>query len=532
MINYSVEEKKYIYSQITGLLEHSEDLCAEAPSKARADLAERININCAKTIKALIDTGIPGIGSVVEALRTYMSIISEIGNTLYSVAMPNENQLKALGFITDRIKDKLWERLFPDDVEFVTKKMDAINQAFGVFKDNAVYILGEYEVLARLRNYRRIYVYEEDYESLLTYKYLDEIGIINLCGYAAVDDEFTIEGLDVLPIEKLSGGDCVLIIPTRYQLERYENSKIHEKCNCDIMRLDVFSERKYDYYISISDEMIKYELKMWYRKMTGRRLNLNNPVTYNEKIQWMKLYDCTPQKTRLADKYLVREFVAEKIGEKYLVPLLGVWDSYNDIDFDSLPDRFVLKCNHGSGMNKIVKSKAEIDHELFKKYFDYWMSINYAYYSGFEMHYRDIKPKIIAEEFLETETGKDIEDYKVMVFNGKAEYIVVDIDRFAEHKRNIYDVKWNNMQVSKAHPIETDRVLSRPDCLDELLHLAEKLGEGFAQARVDFYITGDGIKFGEITFTDGSGIESIQPQSFEVQLGKLIDLDLCSSSES
>ena len=143
----------------------------------------------------------------------------------------------------------------------------------------------------------------------------------------------------------------------------------------------------------------------WYYETCEKALDLSRPRTYNEKVQWLKLYDTTPLKTRLSDKYLVRQWISEKIGDQYLIPLLGAWDHFDEIDFDALPNQFVLKANHGCGWLVIVKDKNKFNRGDAKKKFDYWMHTNFAYCAGLELQYRDIKPKIIAERYLEDESG-------------------------------------------------------------------------------------------------------------------------------
>lgn len=147
------------------------------------------------------------------------------------------------------------------------------------------------------------------------------------------------------------------------------------------------------------------ELARWFKKATGEELDLENPQTFNQKIQWMKLYDSTPEKGRLADKYLVREYVAKRIGEQYLVPLLGVWDDPDDIDFDALPDRFVLKCTHGCGWNIIVSDKSKLDVRATRKKLKKWLTTDWAYVGGLELHYHYCEPRVIAERFLENGGG-------------------------------------------------------------------------------------------------------------------------------
>lgn len=178
------------------------------------------------------------------------------------------------------------------------------------------------------------------------------------------------------------------------------------------------SVEDYDYYAQLSPQAYASELQEWFWDVMGKKLDLDNPRTYNEKIQWLKLYDSTPLKTRLADKYLVRDWVKEKIGEEYLVPLLGVWDSFDEIDFDALPQSFVLKANHGCGWNLIVKDKRLLDREDARRKFQTWMKLNFAYRNGLELHYMNIRPRIIAEAYLENDHD-DLNDYKVFCFGGE-----------------------------------------------------------------------------------------------------------------
>ncbi len=162
----------------------------------------------------------------------------------------------------------------------------------------------------------------------------------------------------------------------------------------------------YNKFESTPENEVPHMIELYYCFKTGNRMDIYHPVTFNEKIQWMKAFDSTPLKTRLADKYLVRDYVKEKIGEEYLIPLLGVWDRFDEIDFDTLPNSFVLKTNHGSGWNMVVKNKDNFDKERAKETFNKWMKINFAYYAGLEMHYKDIVPKVIAEEYISETSDK------------------------------------------------------------------------------------------------------------------------------
>lgn len=261
-----------------------------------------------------------------------------------------------------------------------------------------------------------------------------------------------------------------------------------------------------------------------YEDSIGHKLNWDNLQTYTEKMQWAKLFDKNPLKAILSDKYLVREWVEKTIGEGYLIPLLGVWDRFDDIDFSMLPDRFVLKTNHGSGTNLIVKDKSKLNLKRAKRMFDDWMSIDYAYNSNFEMHYTDIKPKIIAEKYMETSTG-ELPDYKFLCFGGKPYYCWVDSGRFTNHTRNVYDLNWNLQSWSQCHPIN-EAEIEKPTNFETMVMLAQKLSEGLSHVRVDFYNVDGNIYFGEMTFTNASGLERIYPDEWDKRLGDLWDLNM------
>ena len=177
-------------------------------------------------------------------------------------------------------------------------------------------------------------------------------------------------------------------------------------------------DQYYDYCLELKPEQYEQELKLWFKKKTGKSLDLISPKSFNEKIQWLKLYNSTPLKTILADKYLVRNYVKEKIGEGYVLPLLGVYDSFEEIDFDKLPNEFVLKANHGSGWNLIVKDKMDIDYNDAKKKFFVWTRTNFAFKNGFELHYANILPKLIVEEYHPCKY-----EYQFWCFNGNPHFV-------------------------------------------------------------------------------------------------------------
>ena len=264
-------------------------------------------------------------------------------------------------------------------------------------------------------------------------------------------------------------------------------------------------------------------LKIIYRAETGKRLDLKHPKTYNEKLQWLKLYDRRPEYTMMVDKYEVRKYVAEKIGEEYLIPLIGVYDSVDEIPWEELPDKFVLKCTHGSGSNIICSNKRKLDIEEAKKKLRKWMKKNW-YWFGREWVYNNINPRIVCEKFMVDESGEELKDYKIFCFNGEPKLIQVDFDRFKGHKRNIYDLDWDFVDLTIKYPRDPNRTIARPDKLDEMLNIARKMSAGIPHVRVDLYSIGDKIYFGELTFTHGSGYEPFYPESYNELFGSWLKL--------
>lgn len=266
-------------------------------------------------------------------------------------------------------------------------------------------------------------------------------------------------------------------------------------------------------------------LKRWFKKCNGRTLSLDPPVTWCDKINWIKLYGVTPEMTRLSDKYLVRDWVKEKIGEEYLIPLLGVWDSFDEIDFSTLPDKFVLKTNHACRTNLIVTDKSRMDKKSARKDFKRWMMFDFAYRFGFQMQYLKIRRKIIAEEFLEN-GGNDLLDYKFHCFNGvpvSCEYIGGRSEN--ETRLAFFDMDWKLLPYrTSTYPL-CEVLPEKPSNYEKMAEIAKTLSEGFPYVRVDLYHLNDGsIKFGEMTFTPSSGQSGWIPEGTDEMLGKMIDL--------
>lgn len=295
--------------------------------------------------------------------------------------------------------------------------------------------------------------------------------------------------------------------------------KINKFITNPVIRFNYLS--RLGFYNRLSDEAF---IRKKYKLITGKELNLDNPVSFNEKIQWLKLKNYNPEYTKLVDKYEVKKIVAEKIGPEYIIPTIGVWNSVKDIDFDSLPKQFVLKTTHDSGGVWICKDKTKLDRNKARKFLQ--TSINRDFYMavGREYPYKNVPKRIIAEKYMVDESGTELKDYKVFCFNGVPKMIQVDFDRFTDHKRNLYTTKWEYIPASIMYKTAPDHEIEKPECLDELLDLAEKLSAGFVHVRTDFYIIGTKIYFGELTFFHGSGFEKFTPESFGDEVGSWIDL--------
>lgn len=292
-----------------------------------------------------------------------------------------------------------------------------------------------------------------------------------------------------------------------------------------IIKVINYIKREFQYYKLKNMNPSKYPtfLKIEYKKRTGEVLNLDNPKKYTEKMQYSKLYDNTSEKTLLSDKYLVREWVADKIGSEYLIPMLGVWDNYSDMDFNKLPNRFILKTNHSSGWNLIVNDKEEINHFKEKIRFNRWLNRNYAYVRDLQLHYKDIEPKIIAEKFIEDKSGLLI-DYRFICFDGEVFFCWVDFYEGDNHYSNIYNLEWE-LQPWKLVPMENyPKEIPRPEKFNEMLNIATKLSAGFLHARVDLYSVNNKTYFGEITFTSTGGYRLIEPEEYNYKIGQLWDI--------
>lgn len=276
-------------------------------------------------------------------------------------------------------------------------------------------------------------------------------------------------------------------------------------------------------YNKMDDEAF---LKNIFKIGFGKELNLDNPQTFNEKLQWLKLYDRKPEYTMMVDKFQARNYIADKIGEEYLIPCLGVWDDPDDIDFDKLPNQFVLKCNHNSGLGMcICKDKSKLNIAKVRRELRKGLKQDY-YLTGREWAYKDVPRKIICEKYMSDENeGSSLIDYKFMCFNGKVKCSFVCSGRFSSEGLRVtfFDRDWNVMPFER-HYHSVKEGLPKPHNYEKMVEIAEKLSKGIPFVRIDFYEVKSKIYFGEFTFYPGSGMEEFNPEEWDKILGSWIDL--------
>lgn len=289
-----------------------------------------------------------------------------------------------------------------------------------------------------------------------------------------------------------------------------------------------------DYRFLINANRGKYDswddekfLKRKFKACLGRELDLDNPKTFNEKLQWMKLYDRRPEYVTYVDKYLVRDYIAEKLGEEYLIPLIGAWDSPDEIDFDSLPDKFVLKCNHNSGVGMyICRDKSKMDVEKVKSELRRGLAQDY-YLTGREWPYKDVPRKIICEKFMSDEPGaSDFTDYKFFCFDGKVDSVMVCLERSSgDTKFYFFDEKWELKRLNiRGKNAPEGFTIPKPACMDEMFRIAAELSKGMPYTRVDLYQSNGQIYFGELTFFPDSGFDANILKETDEYFGKLLCL--------
>ena len=259
-------------------------------------------------------------------------------------------------------------------------------------------------------------------------------------------------------------------------------------------------------------------VKKFYKVTTGKELDLNNPQTFSEKMNWYKLNGRMPLMAQCADKVAVRDYIIEKGYSECLNEIIGIYNRVQDIDYNSLPDQFVIKAAHGSHMNYIVKDKSSFDWKRAKRMMKTWLHQD-IYWSGREWVYKDIPKRIIIEKYLEDET-EELRDYKFFCFNGKPKYLQIDVGRNAVHYRNYYDMSFAFLHLRDDVPSDERIVHEKPVMFDEMKKIAADLASPFQMARVDFYQVNNKVYFGEITFFHNGGITWFLPEEYDLVFGR------------
>lgn len=268
----------------------------------------------------------------------------------------------------------------------------------------------------------------------------------------------------------------------------------------------------------------KLYLKFRFWCFMGKNLNLKNPQTFNEKLQWMKLYDRNPLYTLLVDKYRVKDWVAERIGREHIIPILGVHDKFDDIDFDKLPNQFVIKCSHNCGV-VVCKDKSKLDIVLARKVINRTMSQNYFYWSR-EWPYKNVPRKVIVEKYMVDESGYELKDYKFFCFNGEPKYFFIATDRSAHDTCfDFFDMDFKHLPIIQGHP-NAQKAITKPQKFEEMIQIVRILSRGLKQVRVDLYNVNGTIYFGEMTFFHFGGMMPFIPEKWDYEFGSHIHLDL------
>ncbi|MBR3655216.1 MAG: glycosyl transferase [Elusimicrobia bacterium] len=276
---------------------------------------------------------------------------------------------------------------------------------------------------------------------------------------------------------------------------------------------------------NLTPEEIKYILEIQFEVKMGKKLNLSNPLTYNEKLQWLKLYYRNDLLIKCADKVEARGYIKDVAGEQYLVPSYGVYNSVEEIDFNKLPNQFILKVNWGSKQNVGCKDKSKFNIKQAKKKLATWLTPkqNY-YYNFFEWQYKDIKPKIICEKYLDLINDGFITDYRFFCFNGKFKIFSVVLTKADGRFINFYDADLNYMPVKQSLPNNPNYVPKTAN-YKKMVELAEKLAKPFPHVRVDMFEDSEkNIYIGELTFTNWNGTKPIEPEEYDYKFGEYLDL--------
>lgn len=264
-------------------------------------------------------------------------------------------------------------------------------------------------------------------------------------------------------------------------------------------------------------------IQMYYFAHFKKFCNLKNPKTYNEKLNWLKLHDKNPIYTRIVDKFEAKEYVKDIIGDQYIIPTLGVWDNFDDIDFDELPQQFVLKCTHDSEGLVIVKDKDKLDKEMAKNKIESALKQNF-FYIGREWPYKNVKPRIIAEKYMEDHIDGELRDYKFFCFDGEPKAMFVASDRASDNvKFDYFDLNFNHLDIKQKYP-HAEQPLRKPVTFEKMIELSKVLSKGFPHVRVDFYEVDGQLYFGELTFYHFSGFMPFEPDKWDKIFGDWIKL--------
>ena len=291
-------------------------------------------------------------------------------------------------------------------------------------------------------------------------------------------------------------------------------SKARNYCLAHIVlsrRLDRFSDEKV--------------LRFIYWFSLGKKLNTQDPVTYTEKMQWLKLNDRKDIYTAMVDKSTAKDFISDRIGKAHVIPTLGIWAHFSEVDFDKLPDSFVLKCTHDSGSCVICKSKQSFDKEKYSAYFEERLHRNY-YFNYREWPYKNIQPRIVAEPYMHDASGtgaEDLTDYKFFCFNGEPKFMYITQEKSKLPYVDIFDMEFNRLPFSLGDPA-SDSVISRPTHFEEMRDMAVKLSAGIPHLRVDFYVVDDIVYVGELTFFHSAGFPKIEPPEWDEIIGSWLNL--------
>lgn len=288
----------------------------------------------------------------------------------------------------------------------------------------------------------------------------------------------------------------------------------------------LFNAKKRTLFLAKHGIYNKMEDKKYIKKLFNAtfkyELDLENPKTFNEKLQWLKLYDRNVMYKNMVDKIEVKKIVSEKIGEKYIIPTIAIFNDFDEIDFKSLPTKFVIKCSHDSGGLEIVNNKENINIKKLKKKINKSFKSNY-FYSCREWPYKDIKPRIIIEKNI----GKNLNDFKIFCFNGEPKFTLVCSNRKGNFKNtNFYDTNWNLLPFTRSNHANDKNELKKPKNYNEMLSIAKKLSQGIPFVRVDLYNLDGCIYFGELTFYPSGGFEGFKPEKWDKIIGDMVDISV------